>query len=499
MNPTASPSPHTKRADAFTRLTDAPLDVLVVGGGIVGSGVARDAAMRGLRVGLVDQHDFAAGTSSRSSRLLHGGLRYLEQGRVGLVREASVEKKTIHRIAPHLSLPMGFIFPSYRYKGRPLWQLRIGVKIYDLLCGGQNFEPSKGFSRVKTQKMLPELETKNLNGSVRYFDALTNDARLVIDTLRSAERAGATLLNYTCFHDARRDGDAWVCQLEDRATGRSCQVRARTIVNATGPWADKVPHSAVKLRLSKGIHIVINRNRLDVPSAVVITQGKRILFVLPWTERVIIGTTDTDYRGAPENVAVEASDITYVLRVVNEFFPRVALRKADIISSWAGLRPLIANPDGSPSDISRAHQISCPESGWWDIAGGKLTTYRLMAEQAVDQIVKHLGVKTPRCRTGVEPLLRPEDQSPLSAIMPGPCTRESVEYYVRKEWARRLDDVLLRRSGWHYYHPSTPKAVEQVANWMAELLDWSPAQLRAELDAYNAIGRLAPVASAAGS
>ena len=186
MNPTASPSPHTKRADAFTRLTDAPLDVLVVGGGIVGSGVARDAAMRGLRTGLVDQHDFAAGTSSRSSRLLHGGLRYLEQGRVGLVREASVEKKIIYRIAPHLSLPMGFIFPSYRYKGRPLWQLRIGVEIYDLLCSGQNFEPSQGFSRAKTQKMLPELEVRNLNGSVRYFDALTNDAPLVIDTLRSA-------------------------------------------------------------------------------------------------------------------------------------------------------------------------------------------------------------------------------------------------------------------------------------------------------------------------
>jgi glycerol-3-phosphate dehydrogenase len=272
MNPIESPGPDTKRADAFTRLTEAPLDLLIIGGGIVGSGVARDAAMRGLRVALVDQHDFAAGTSSRSSRLLHGGLRYLEQGRVGLVREASVEKKTIQRIAPHLAKPMGFIFPSYRYKGRPMWQLRIGVKIYDLLCSGRNFEPSRGYSRAQIQKMLPALEEKNLAGAVQYYDALTNDSRLVFDTLRSAERAGAVLLNYTRFQDAQRDADAWVCQLEDRAGGKSLQIRARTIVNATGPWADKVPHSGVKLRLSKGVHIVIDRSRLHVPTPVVITQ-----------------------------------------------------------------------------------------------------------------------------------------------------------------------------------------------------------------------------------
>src|SRR5215207_6956253 len=413
MNPTVTSNPQEKRAETLAQLTDAPLDLLVIGGGIVGSGVARDAAMRGLRVGLVDQHDFAAGTSSRSSRLLHGGLRYLEQGRVGLVHEASVEKKTIHKIAPHLAEPLGFVFPSYRGEGRPMWQLRIGVKLYDLLCGGRNFEPSRGFSRSETQAMLPALSARDLNGSVRYFDALTNDARLVLDTLRSAERHGAAVSNYTRFHDARRNGDGWSCQLEDRAAGKSCHVRARTIVNATGPWADKVPHSAVKLRLSKGIHIVIDRARLRVPSAVVITEGKRILFVLPWGERVIIGTTDTDYRGEPEDVGVEAQDIAYLSRTVNQFFPSVRLGESDLVSSWAGVRPLIANPDGSPSDISRAHQIRCPEPAWWDIAGGKLTTYRLMAEQAVDQIVRHLGVKAPPCRTANEPLL---DQADVNGI-----------------------------------------------------------------------------------
>ncbi|MGH7945078.1 MAG: glycerol-3-phosphate dehydrogenase/oxidase, partial [Opitutaceae bacterium] len=412
----------------------------------------------------------------------------------GLVREASVEKKIIHQIAPHLAEPLGFVFPSYRGEGRPMWQLRIGVRIYDLLCGGRNFAPSRGFSRAETQAMLPSLEQKNLAGAVRFYDALTNDARLVLDTLRSAGRHGAVVLNYARFHDARRNSDGWSCQLEDHINGSSCQVRARAIVNATGPWADKVPHSAVKLRLSKGIHIVIERVRLPVPSAIVITEGKRILFVLPWGERVIIGTTDTDYLGAPEDVSVDGTDIAYVLRAVNDFFPTTALNEADIVSSWAGVRPLIANPDGSPSDISRAHQIRCPEPAWWDIAGGKLTTYRLMSEQAVDQIVKHLGVKASPCRTADEPLLGAEEASPFSGILPAPFTREAVEHYVHHEWARRLDDVLVRRSGWHYYQRWSSSAVEQVAGWMAEAAGWPPAQRRAESEAYCASARFVPAA-----
>lgn len=475
----------SQRNATWTRLTESMLDVLVVGGGIVGSGVARDAAVRGLRVGLVEQQDFAAGTSSRSSRLLHGGLRYLEQGRINLVREASVEKKTLHRIAPHLCEPLGFIFPAYRGKGRPFWQLRIGVKFYDLLCGGRNFQPSRGFSRDDTLRMLPALKSENLAGAVRYFDAFTNDARLVIDTLRSAESHGAALLNYARFHDARREGSAWLCDVEDRQTGARQTIQTRVIVNATGPWADKVPHSKVKLRLSKGVHIVIDHTRLPVPSPVVITEGKRLLFVLPWGERVIIGTTDTDYRGAPEDVVPDAGDISYLLRTVNEFFPAVALCESDIVSTWAGVRPLIANPDGSPSDISRAHQIRCPEPGWWDISGGKLTTYRLMAEQAVDQIVNHLGVAAKVCRTAMEPLLSPQQSNFFGGIRPPAESREAVEHYVRNEWALRLEDVLLRRSGWHHYKRMSPAAVERVAGWMAEAAEWSPEKQRTEIDSWR--------------
>ena len=485
---------NSKRRDAFAQLTAAPLDLLIIGGGIVGSGVARDAAMRGLRVGLVDQHDFAAGTSSRSSRLLHGGLRYLEQGRVGLVREASIEKKTIHKIAPHLALPLGFVFPSYRGEGRPMWQLRLGVKLYDLLCGGRNFEPSRGFTRDETLQMLPALAAQDLAGSVRYFDALTNDARLVIDTLRSAESHGATVLNYTRFRDSRRSASEWACSVEDRTTGTAHQIRARAIVNATGPWADQLPHSAVKLRLSKGIHIVVDRQRLPVPSAVVITEGKRILFVIPWGERVIIGTTDTDYRGAPEDVVTEPQDIAYVVRTVNEFFPTVALREADIVSTWAGLRPLIANPDGSPSDVSRAHQIKTPEPGWWDIAGGKLTTYRLMAEQAVDQIVKHLGAPAQPCRTADEPLIAAHRVNEFSGILPPACSRTAVDHYVQQEWALTLEDILLRRSGWHYYHRPADGTLEQVAGWMGDALGWSDEKRRNEMTSFRVRSAVQPAA-----
>ncbi|MFO1450129.1 MAG: glycerol-3-phosphate dehydrogenase/oxidase [Opitutaceae bacterium] len=472
-----------KRAAGLDALLDGTLDVLVVGGGIVGSGVARDAAMRGLRTGLIDRHDFAYGTSSRSSRLLHGGLRYLEQGRVGLVRQASVEKRILHRIAPHLAQPLGFVFPTYA-GGRPLWQLRIGVTLYDLLCGGKNFEPSRGLSARETTDRIPALESHQLLGAVRYFDALTHDARLTLDTLRSAVRHGAAAANYTRLVEARREGDAWVCLVRDEAAGRELQVRSRTLVNATGPWAQSLPHSQVRLRLTKGIHLVIHRHRLPVSDAVVLTEGKRILFVIPWGERLIIGTTDTDYDGPPESVTTDASDLTYLLDTVNRFFPTVALTQTDILSTWAGLRPLIAKADGSPSGISRGHHIKMSSPGWWDIAGGKLTTYRLMAEHTVDQLVRHLGRFRVPCRTANEPLL-PAESPAYSGLLPPPCERAVVDHYVQNEWALHLTDVMLRRSGWHYYNPNAASQAEQVAHWMAQASGWDQARLQAELLLYR--------------
>ena len=478
----------TGRSVRLDELTGSDFDLVVIGGGIVGSGVARDAALRGLRVGLIDRHDFAFGTSSRSSRLLHGGLRYLEQGRIGLVREASVEKKTIQHIAPHLVRPLGFVFPAYRGNGRPMWQLRIGVKLYDWLCRDGNFLPSTALSPAQTVATAPGLDSARLAGAVRYADALTNDARLVLDTLRTAEGHDAVIANRVRFHDAVRENETWRVIAEDVLTGRELTLRARTLVNATGPWAQQIPHSQVRLRLSKGIHIVIERTRLPVHDALVLGEGKRILFVLPWGERVIIGTTDTDYDGAPEDVAVEPQDIRYLLNVVNGAFPQLGLTAEEVISSWAGLRPLIAQPDGSPSDISRAHEIRQSRPSWWDVTGGKLTTYRLMAEQTVDEIQRHLGKTRSESRTAHEPLLKPGDEG-YSGVEPPTLCRDAVRHFVEHAWACSLDDIMVRRSSWHYASTDLPKTAAQVAHWMGELLGWSTEQTDAAVDNYLRMNR----------
>jgi glycerol-3-phosphate dehydrogenase len=478
------------RQKSFAELTRAPLDVLVIGGGIVGSGVARDAAMRGLRVGLVEQYDFAGGTSSRSSRLLHGGLRYLAQGRIGLVREASIEKRIIHSIAPHVSAPLPFLFPTYRcspFAQWALWKLRIGVKIYDLLCSGRNLGKSSSMNAAELTAYLPGLTPDGLTGAVRYFDGLTSDARLVADTLRSAANAGGIMLNYAKLDDSQRVGDRWSCTVSDALGGKSYEIAARCVVNATGPWAQDVKHSSVKLRLTKGVHLVVDRSRVPVPDAVVLTEGNRILFAIPWGERVILGTTDTDYHGRIEDVRAEAEDIAYILQIVNNAFPEAELTTSDVISHWAGLRPLIADPNGKPSDISRAHEIRSPEPGWWDVAGGKLTTYRLMAEQTVDRLAKQLGRSLPACATATTPLLPPEQVEGLSGICPPELTHGAVEHYCRSEWAMHLDDIMLRRGGWHYYHRDSDRIAQQVAGWMAEMLGWTQERRQEELERYRAL------------
>jgi glycerol-3-phosphate dehydrogenase len=471
------------------RMAAQPLDVLVIGGGIVGAGVARDAAMRGLRVGLVEQYDFGAGTSSRSSRLLHGGLRYLAQGRIGLVREASLEKRVLRHIAPHLAEPLPFVFPSYRGTAWPLWQLAIGVKLYDLLCSGRNLGRSELLGRAEVIGQLPGLAQTGLRGAVRYFDALTNDARLVIDTLRSAAKHGGMLQNYCPFEQAHRDSHGWRCRVRDTRNNAECELQSRTIVNAAGPWGDRLAQSRIKLRMTKGVHLVVDRARLPIPSAVVLPEGNRILFAIPWQDRVILGTTDTDYQGPIEDVVCEPADVDYVFETVNHIFPWAELTPQDLVSTWAGLRPLVANWRGKPSDISRAHVIRQTEPGWWDIAGGKLTTYRLMGQQMVDRLVAHLGRTTPPSRTAAEPLMEPSEAAGLSGVGPPPLGQAAVEHYCRNEWAEHLSDVMIRRTSWHHYWPEAAQMAEQVAGWMAPVLGWTAEQSARELADYQAILR----------
>jgi glycerol-3-phosphate dehydrogenase len=285
--------------------------------------------------------------------------------------------------------------------------------------------------------------------------------------------------------------------LEDCLAQGVFQVRARAVVNATGPWAEGLPHSRVKLRLTKGIHLVVERARVPVTETVVMTEGERILFAIPWGERTILGTTDTDYHGPLDDVRADAKDIAYLLRVTNQFFPGARLTEADVISAWAGLRPLVADPSGKPSDISRSHEIHNPEPGWWDVAGGKLTTYRLMGEQTVDQVVTwlqglhelhQLHGEVGRCRTAAELLLPTAEAGGVSGILPPEFSRKAVEHYVAREWAVHLDDVMVRRTSWHYYLRDATGKAQQVAGWMAGLLGWTEAQRAAEVARYSQIG-----------
>jgi glycerol-3-phosphate dehydrogenase len=471
--------------EKLSLLAERPLEVLVIGGGIVGSGVARDAAMRGLRTGLVEQHDFASGTSSRSSRLLHGGMRYLAQGRVGLVWEASKEKSLLREIAPHLAQPLQFIFPTRKASGWPRWKLSFGVKLYDLLCGVGKGGGSGSMGPAEALRRVPGLSDEGLTGAVRYHDALTNDSRLVLDTLRSAAMHGAIACNYVRFVNASYENSMWRCELEDHRTGASHTVLARTVVNASGPWSDRLPNSTTSLRLTKGVHLVIDRKRLPVEDAVVLAEGSRILFVIPWGERLILGTTDTDYRGQLEEPPCDDADVAYILEVVNDAFPALKLTRGDLVSVWSGLRPLVADSRGNPSDISRRHKITMSHAGWWDVTGGKLTTYRLMAEETVDAVVKHLGVKTAPCKTAATPLLENHTEDAVSGILPPPVSQAAVAYYCREESARHVDDVMIRRSSWRHYHHNHLELAGNVARWMAESLLWSRADTDGELDRYR--------------
>ena len=493
-----NPAPETAREQTLQSMAAEPLEALIIGGGIVGAGVARDAAMRGLRIGLLEQHDFAFGASSRTSRLLHGGLRYLAQGRVGLVREASREKAILRRIAPHLVQPMRFVFPAYRKLTLPLWQLAVGVKLYDRLSGGGQFGRSCAWNAQAALERMPGLRPEGLAGAVCYYDALTNDARLAIDTLCSAAAHGALLCNYARVERAEQSGGLWLIDARDAWQGRSFQVRSRCVVNATGAWGEQFPHSRLKLRPTKGAHLIVERERMPVQDAAVLTEGRRILFVIPWARRVILGTTDTDCRGSPDEVHADQEDVRYILGAINAFFPKANLQPQDVRSSWAGLRPLIADRHGRPSDISRTHKIHASPSGWIDVAGGKLTTYRLMAQQTVDLIVRRLGRRAPPCRTADEPLIDAEESQGLSAVIPPLATELAVRHCCEHEWALHLDDIMVRRAGWRHWLDDPESTAGQVAGWMAEILNWDAARKNAEIDRYRQAASRDPSARPAG-
>src|SRR2546430_1300209 len=439
-----TPFSHRTRAAALTSMAAEPVDVLVIGGGITGAGIARDAALRGFRTAVVDKGDLGGGTSSLSSRLIHGGIRYLEQGQFRLVFEASRERRVLLGIAPHLVHPLPFLFPVYRGARVPAWKLRAGMWVYDLLAAFHNVRAHRWLGRKATQRLEPGLRDKELKGAALYYDAQTDDARLVIANMRSAAQAGALVASYAAVTALiKPDGRVGGATVRDGLTGRASTVRALVVVNATGPWVDRVrrlddARAEPLLRPTKGVHVAVPRKRVGHTRAVTLTSpiDGRVMFVLPWGDLSYIGTTDTDEDASPDEVRATADDVVYLLRSANAFFPHARLAPADIIASWVGLRPLLRPPrDVTPSASSREHPVVASASGLLTVAGGKLTTYRVMARDLVDRVAARLREldgrpRAPRVPTDRLPLPGGETAD-LEGLLKGAIERGAPERTAR--------------------------------------------------------------------
>jgi glycerol-3-phosphate dehydrogenase len=451
------------RPDSIRLLGSEPFDLLVIGGGITGAGIAQDAAHRGLRVALVEKGDFASGTTHASTKLLHGGLRYLEQFQFRLMYEALHERNRLARLAPALAEWLPFLIPIYS-RGWSAWRIRIGLWLYDLLAGFPAGHLHRRISRAEALALAPFLDPAGLRGAFLYYDCRTYDTRLALAVLRSAREGGAVAANYCEVEEFLKEGGRIVgARVRDLPSGASFDLRASCTINATGVWADRVAAlddsgARPRLRPSKGVHIVVAGERMrgvmpatamgagaegaaersaglgaagaaraagsagngapgirgrgvasaGAPGAAVLAPSPhgdgRYLFVVPWEGVVLLGPTDTPYGGDPDAVGVGEDDVAYILASANQLFPGLRLTEADILGTFGGLRPLIEGAAKTTSQLSREHQIWESADGLISIAGGKLTTYRTMAAEATDLALVRLGREPVPCRTGELPL-----------------------------------------------------------------------------------------------
>ena len=536
-NPQLGPD---ERARAWSALDGAQLDVLVVGGGVTGAGTALDAATRGLRVALVEARDFASGTSSRSSKLFHGGLRYLEQFNFGLVREALQERELmLTRIAPHLVKPVPFLYPLTRR----LWErpyVTAGLTLYDTMAAGLfgvgAVPRHKQYTRTGARRLCPALRPDVLTGAIRYYDAQADDARHTLTVARTAAAYGATVLNSAEVVEFVHAGERIVgATVRDVETDERITVSAQVVINCTGVWTDDVQAMAggrgrFHVRASKGVHIVVARDRINSEVGLILRTEKSVLFVIPWGTHWIIGTTDTDWTLDKGHPAASQADIDYILDHVNRVLT-VPLTHDDIQGVYAGLRPLLAGESENTSQLSREHAVARPQPGLISIAGGKYTTYRVMAADAVDATTTDLGRAIPRSVTEHIPLLGAEGYLALAnqivslaqryelpvwkmrhlldrygslahevlgpaeddphLLDPIPGAEEyllaEIRYAVTHEGALHLDDLLARRTRISIETPDRGAAsVEAVAAVAGPLLGWSEQRVTTEVDAYHA-------------
>jgi glycerol-3-phosphate dehydrogenase len=516
------------------------LDILIVGGGIVGTGAALDAVTRGLSVGIVEASDWAAGTSSRSSKLIHGGLRYLEMLDFGLVKEALHERGLLlSEIAPHLARPVPFLYPLTRpFLERPY--IGAGIALYDLMSisgGHKRGVPfHKHLSRRGTLRAAPSLKDDAFIGSIRYYDGQVDDAKYVANLIRTAAYYGAHAVNQTKVVDFLREGERVVgAKVVNREDGSTFSIRAKQVINATGVWTDETQamvtdRGQLKVRASKGIHLVVPRDRFQSTVGLILRTEKSVLFVIPWGRHWIIGTTDTDWHLDKAHPAASSKDIDYILEHVNKVLKR-PLTREDVEGVYAGLRPLLAGENDSTAKLSREHVVAHPVPGLVVVAGGKWTTYRVMAKDAVDEATRSMDERVPPSCTDSIPLLGAngfkaawnrrnrtaeeygvhvariehllnrygsmatevlaliKENPALAEPLPGADDYLQAEavYAATNEGARHVHDVLTRRTrisieSWD----RGVSAVPVVAKLMGEILGWSDAQRESEIKHYLA-------------
>jgi glycerol-3-phosphate dehydrogenase len=487
----------TDRTESLRELSDRVFDVLVIGGGITGAGIARDAALRGLSVALIDKSDFASGTSSRSSRLIHGGVRYIEHGHLRLVFEASAERRRLLKVASHLVRPLPFTWPVYEGHRLPVWKLAAGLTIYDLLALFRNVERHRRLGAADVMTQEPALARLGVVGGVRYFDAATDDSRLTLANVLDARAHGAVAVNHVVLTGVDA-GDAprpRVARVEDALTGDRLEIRAQVVVNATGPWSDSVqamldPSSPRgQVQGSKGAHIAVPRSRVRNLGAVVMLHPRdgRVMFALPADSHTIVGTTDTFTSASPDDVRASVTDVRYLLEAVNAYFPDAHLEGVDVVAAWAGIRPLMPTRQSSVA-ASREHLITRGLGGRGvTITGGKLTTYRVMARQVVDVVQKILGMPRTKARTNDRKLPGEIPTPTGDAVVDGlPYRTGEVHWFVERELACTLGDILIRRTKIAFETKDNGReAARKVAEIVAPALGWDAARRARELERYE--------------
>lgn len=524
-----------ERAEAWDALQEREFDVLVIGGGVTGCGAALDAATRGLHTALVEARDFASGTSSRSSKLFHGGLRYLEQMNFGLVAEALRERELmLTTIAPHLVHPVSFLYPlSHRGWERPY--VATGLAMYDQMGGARSVPRQKHLTRGGALKLFPSLKSDSLVGAVRYYDAQADDARHTMTVARTAAHYGAVVRSSTEVVEILREADRVVgAVVRDVETGRRATIRAKVVVNATGVWTDDVQRMSggrgrFRVRASKGVHILVPRDRIAGEVGLILRTEKSVLFVIPWGQQWLIGTTDTDWTHDLAHPAATAADIEYLLEHANSVLS-MPITKDDILGVYAGLRPLLAGESEDTSQLSREHAVARPQPGLVAIAGGKYTTYRVMAKDAIDLAGQDIGeikesvtehvpllgadgyaamlnlAHVISAQTGLKPwrvehllgrygskldevlALAADDDSLLLPVKSAETyLRVELKYAVTHEGALHLADVLARRTRMSIEtkHRGVD-AAQETADIMAEVLGWDDATKRLEVETYTA-------------